>query len=73
MRIVLKQVPVQAGRFAPFVALREFFLSYRKTLLGSGELIAAIRIPKPLPTRLAFYKAAKRVMDDISTVAAAIS
>ena len=30
-------------------------------------------IPKPLPERLAFYKAAKRVMDDISTVAAAFA
>lgn len=55
------------------VALRDFFLSYRKTALAAGELIAAILIPKPLPPHLAFYKAAKRVMDDISTVAAAFA
>jgi xanthine dehydrogenase small subunit len=55
------------------VALRDFFTGYRKTALAPGEIIAAIRIPKPLPARVAFYKAAKRVMDDISTVAAAFA
>jgi xanthine dehydrogenase small subunit len=53
--------------------LRSFFLGYRKTALGSGELIVSLRIPKPWPARLGFYKAAKRVADDISTVAAAFA
>jgi xanthine dehydrogenase small subunit len=55
------------------VPLRDFFTGYRRTALTAGEIIVAIRIPKPLPARLAFYKAAKRVMDDISTVAAAFA
>jgi xanthine dehydrogenase small subunit len=55
------------------VPLREFFTGYRRTTLRPGELIASIVIAKPLPSRLAFYKAAKRVMDDISTVAAAFA
>jgi len=67
------EVRIAAPSGARSVALRDFFQSYRKTALAPGELIAAIRIPKPLPARLAFYKAAKRVMDDISTVAAAFA
>jgi xanthine dehydrogenase small subunit len=56
-----------------YVALRDFFTGYRRTVLRPGELIAAIRIPKPLPARLSFYKVAKRMLDDISTVAAAFA
>ena len=37
------------------------------------ELIAAVEIPKPLPEFVRFYKIAKRRMDDISTVAAAMA
>jgi len=55
------------------IALRDFFTGYRQTALRPGELIAGITIPKPLPRYLAFYKAAKRTLDDISTVAAAIA
>jgi xanthine dehydrogenase small subunit len=42
-------------------------------VLRPGEIIRSIRIPKPLPERIAFYKVAKRKVDDISTVAAAFS
>jgi len=52
------------------VPLANFFHGYRKTALAPGELIRSIRIPKPLPTEVRFYKAAKRGLDDISTVAA---
>jgi xanthine dehydrogenase small subunit len=55
------------------VLLRDFFTGYRQTVLGSGEVIASVWIPKPLPAHLAFYKAAKRAVDDISTVAAAFA
>ena len=55
------------------VPLCDFFTGYRQTVLRPGELIAAVRIPKPLPARLAFYKVAKRMLDDISTVAAAFA
>ena len=44
-----------------------------QTALRPGELIVSLRVPKPLPSHLAFYKAAKRTMDDISTVAAAFA
>jgi xanthine dehydrogenase small subunit len=53
--------------------LAEFFLDYRKTALGVGELIRAVRIPRPMPTFQRFYKVSKRVLDDISTVAAGFS
>lgn len=50
--------------------LNEFFLSYRQTALAPGELLVSIILPKPFPALARFYKAAKRRMDDISTVAA---
>jgi xanthine dehydrogenase small subunit len=52
------------------VRLCDFFLSYRKTALASGELLVSVAIPKPFPAIVGFYKAAKRRMDDISTIAA---
>jgi xanthine dehydrogenase small subunit len=42
-------------------------------VLEAGELIEAVEIPKPLPEFVRFYKVAKRRMDDISTVAAAMA
>ena len=58
------------GRSQP---LGSFFTGYRKTALRAGELITAVEIPKPLPALVRFYKVAKRRVDDISTVAAAMS
>jgi xanthine dehydrogenase small subunit len=58
------------GRTVP---LASFFKGYRQTVLGPGELLTAIELPKPLPSFLRFYKVAKRRMDDISTVAAGLS
>jgi xanthine dehydrogenase small subunit len=55
------------------VPLDRFFTGYRQATLQPAEVIAAIRIPKPWPSRLAFYKVAKRRLDDISTVAAAMA
>ncbi|MCU1338432.1 MAG: molybdopterin dehydrogenase, FAD-binding [Bryobacterales bacterium] len=55
------------------VPLQSFFTGYRRTALVPRELIAAIEIPKPLPTFVKFYKVAKRRMDDISTVAACMT
>jgi xanthine dehydrogenase small subunit len=55
------------------VPLSEFFLDYRKTALGRGEMLVAIEVPKPLPAFVRFYKVAKRRADDISTVAAAMA
>ena len=55
------------------IPLEEFFLNYRQTALQPAELLRSIRIPKPLPATIQFYKVAKRRMDDISTVAACFS
>jgi xanthine dehydrogenase small subunit len=55
------------------VALDSFFLAYRQTALRPGELIVSVLLPKPFPAFARFYKAAKRRMDDISTVAACFS
>ena len=52
--------------------LSSFFTGYRKTTLTRGEIIRSIEIPKPLPAFVRFYKVAKRRLDDISTVAAAM-
>ena len=55
------------------VPVASFFAGYRRTALEPGELLTAIEIPKPFACSIRFYKAAKRRVDDISTVAAGIS
>jgi xanthine dehydrogenase small subunit len=55
------------------VPLDELFTGYRQTVLGPGEIIRSIRIPRPFPAMQRFYKVSKRVLDDISTVAAAFA
>ncbi len=50
--------------------LSELFEDYRKTALKAGEILKAVVVPKPFPTVQRFYKVSKRIMDDISTVAA---
>jgi xanthine dehydrogenase small subunit len=55
------------------VPLAEFFVDYRKTVLQGGELIVSVTIPKPFAPLAAFFKVAKRSLDDISTVAAAFA
>ena len=55
------------------IPLSSFFTGYRKTAMAPGELIAAVEIPKPLPQFVRYYKIAKRRLDDISTVAAAMA
>ena len=54
------------------IPLSSFFTAYRTTAMDAGELITAVEIPKPLPQFVRFYKVAKRRLDDISTVAAAM-
>lgn len=55
------------------VALSDFFVGYRKTAAKPGEVLVAVRVPLPLPDVQRFYKVSKRVLDDISTVAAGFS
>ena len=67
------QVHLASQRGRRIVPLHAFFTSYRRTVLEPSELIASIEVPKPLPEFVRFYKVAKRRMDDISTVAAAMA
>ncbi len=53
------------------IPLREFFAGYRQTALRHGEVLVSVSVPKPYPENAAFFKVAKRALDDISTVAAA--
>jgi xanthine dehydrogenase small subunit len=55
------------------VPLASFFTGYRRTSLQRGEILTTIEIPTPLPAFVRFYKVAKRRLDDISTVAAAMA
>jgi len=55
------------------VALADFFVGYRKTVLAPGEVIVSVHLPLPLPAVQRFYKVSKRVLDDISTVAGAFA
>ncbi len=52
------------------IPLDSFFTGYRKTALEEGEILVSVTLPKPFPTFARFYKAAKRRVDDISTVSA---
>ena len=53
------------------VSLDEFFVSYRKTAMCSGEILREIIVPRNLPGRCDFFKVSKRRELDISIVAAA--
>jgi xanthine dehydrogenase small subunit len=54
------------------VALKDFYLGYRKTVLQPAEFIRAIRVPKLAQgARFAAYKLSKRFDQDISGVCAA--
>jgi xanthine dehydrogenase small subunit len=55
------------------VPLSEFFLSYRRTAARPGEVLIDVRVPRVQPATQRFYKVSKRVLDDISTVAAAFA
>ncbi len=63
----VRLVSAEGARTLPLDA---FFVGYRRTALREGEFIEAVEIPEPLPTVQRFEKVAKRVLDDISTVAA---
>jgi xanthine dehydrogenase small subunit len=67
------RVHVAGAQGRRVVPLSSFFTGYRKTAMTSGELLTAVEIPKPLPQFVRFYKVAKRRLDDISTVAAAMA
>ena len=66
-------VEVRSQHGCRIVLLADFFRGYRETELQPGEILSAVLIPKPLPKIQRFYKVSKRVLDDISTVAAGFS
>ncbi|CAN5807142.1 FAD binding domain-containing protein [soil metagenome] len=68
--------PAETGGSTPArrtVPLSSFFVEYRRSALREGEILVSVEIPKPLPEVVRFYKVAKRRLDDISTVAAAMA
>ena len=51
------------------IPVEDFFVGYRRTDLGRGEVIRAIRLPKPAPGEIfRAWKVSKRHDQDISTV-----
>ncbi len=56
------------------VPLADYFTGYRQSVRAPGELIRAVRLPRPADGALTeFHKIAKRRFDDISSVAVALS
>ena len=55
------------------VPLASYFTGYRESVRRPGELIRAVRVPRPLAEVTAFHKIAKRRFDDISGVAVALA
>lgn len=55
------------------IPLADYFTGYRQSVRRPGELIRAVRIPRPLSPLTAFHKIAKRRFDDISSVAVAFA
>lgn len=54
------------------VPLDEFYTGYRKSVLGKGEFIRSVRVPKLMRgARFAAYKLSRRFDQDISTLCAA--
>ena len=53
--------------------LDEFYLDYKRTVLGDSEMIVSVHIPKHIdPGKLQAHKISKRFEDDISSVLAAV-
>jgi xanthine dehydrogenase small subunit len=64
------EVKIASSSGIRILALDAFFTGYRRTAMEAGELLVSVRIPKPFPDAIRFFKASKRRLDDISTVAA---
>jgi xanthine dehydrogenase small subunit len=72
--LALEASVVLAGRHGEReVPLDSYFTGYRRSVREPGELIRAVRIPRPLAPFVAFHKIAKRRFDDISSVAIAFA
>lgn len=67
------EITLASARGRRTLPLRDYFRGYRQTALAPGELIVELRLPRPFARFQRFYKVSKRVLDDISTVAAAFA
>ena len=67
------EVELASMRGSRRLPLSQFFTGYRSTALAPDELLLAVRLPRRLPTHARFFKVAKRMVDDISTVSAAFA
>jgi xanthine dehydrogenase small subunit len=65
------KVLLQSASGQRIVPLGELFIAYRKTAMRTGEILAAIILPRHPAGRCEFYKVSKRRELDISIVAAA--
>jgi len=66
------EISLQRGKKLRKIALEDFFVDYRKTVLEQSEFIRDVFIPKAKPGQvLKLYKISKRIDDDISAVLAA--
>lgn len=67
-------IEVHSTRGQRFIALKDFFIGYRKTLLADDEVILTIHIPtRPAAFKLSCHKISKRMEDDISAVCLVLS
>lgn len=66
------EISLQRGDVERRIALEDFFISYKKTVLKDAEFIKHIYIPKAKESQMfKLYKISKRIDDDISAVLAA--
>jgi len=71
--IALRARIIINGKGKREILLKDFFKSYRKTVLKNNEIIEEIIIPIKKRSFLKCYKISKRIEDDISSVFMAIS
>ena len=68
------EITLQRGDQERKIALEDFFVDYKKTVLAPSEFIKSVYIPKSAPNKvLKVYKISKRIDDDISAVLAAFN
>jgi xanthine dehydrogenase small subunit len=71
--IALETKIIIVGKYKKEILLKDFFKTYRKTILKDNEIIKEIIIPIKKKSFLRCYKISKRIEDDISSIFMAIS
>ncbi len=66
-------VVLQDNKKKKILYLKNFFVSYRKTMLKKGQFISSVRIPIFKKNIFKAYKISKRIDDDISSVCGAFN